>query len=179
MSLIKSYGRKHRSVKKTFLIIGEGLGEVVFLKHLKSLYSLDNNTDVRIRKGKGGSAESVVIDACLYRGDFFKRSVVIDNDRGEEMMKKAREEAEKRGINVIENLPCLEALLLSILENAKQFDKETTKWCKKEFHSKYLDEKTRRDPEKFAAKFPKSLLDKQQLKIPMLKTLILLVQGAK
>lgn len=177
MSRTNPYKKKKRSAKKTILIFGEGLGEEIFLKHLRSLYSQDSGAHAKIQKGRGGAAERVVADSHKTPGDFDKRFVVIDNDKTKEEMDRARQEAKKRSIELIENTPCLEFLLLLILENGQKINERSSSWCKKEFESKYIDKKKRSESREYAKFFPKKLLDDKRREISELDKLISIFEG--
>lgn len=176
MSRTNPYKKKQRSASQTLLMYGEGLGEEVFLKYLRSLYARDSGVAVTIRNGKGGDVISIVVDASNTPGAFDRRVVVIDNDKGEGEMKKAREEAKSRGVELLENSPCLEAMLLSILKEGQSFSNKNSPWCKNEFESSYLDKKKRTEIEEYRKIFPKELLDNQRSKISELETLITLME---
>ena len=93
MSRTNPFKIKRRRANKTLLIFGEGLGEEIFLKHLKSIYACDCNVAITIKKGKGGDVKSIVVDASKIPGAFDRKIVVLDNDKSVEEMKKARQEA--------------------------------------------------------------------------------------
>ncbi len=169
--------KKERIAKKTLLIYGEGLCEEVFLKHLQQYYSYKTDTAVRIRKGKGGDIRSLIIDADRVPGDYNQKIVITDNDRDKNEMEAGRKESKKRNIILIEHTPCLEAILLSVLNNGKVFSGKKTDWCKNEFQKKYIEERKRGDLKKYKKVFPKKILDQQESKIPELKRLINLVKG--
>ncbi|MBU0978527.1 MAG: hypothetical protein ABIJ03_01595 [Patescibacteria group bacterium] len=177
MSRTNPYKRKRRSASKFVLIYGEGLDEEVFLKHLKSLYSKNKNIAITIRKGKGGSAFDLVINAYKSYGAFSRKVVVLDNDRGVAEMRKAKTEAKKRRVELYEHIPCLESVLLSILVDGKNFRNKSSKWCKQEFESKHLNRKKRNEFKEYIKLMPKKLLDKQSVKIPELIKLISLMKG--
>lgn len=175
MSRTNPYKKKRRQASKTILIFGEGLGEEIFLKHLKSLYSYNSNVAITIKKGKGGNAQGIVIDADRTPGDFNRKTVILDNDKTKAEMTKARQEAKIRGIELVENTPCLEFLLISILD--KKPSGENSNWCKGKFESQYLGKKKRGEPNEYTKLFPKKLLDAKRLKILELNKLILIVGG--
>jgi hypothetical protein len=156
-------------------VFGEGFGEEMFLKHLKSLYSYKSNVAITVKKGKGGDAQNIVIDADKIPGAFDRKIVILDNDKAKTEMAKARQEAKDRNIELIENTPCLEFLLVSILDKSPNGKKSD--WCKGEFESKYLDRKKRGEPSEYIKLFPKKLLDAQRLKISELDKLILIMEG--
>jgi len=158
---------------------GEGLSEEIFLKYLRGLYARDSGVAVTIRNGKGGNAVNIIIDASNAPGDFNKRVVILDNDKGNNEMQQARQEAKNRCVELIENSPCLEAVLLAVLKDAKNYSDKQSSWCKEEFESKYLDKKKRVELNEYGKVFSKTLLDKQQSKVPGLKRLISIMEGRK
>jgi hypothetical protein len=177
MARTNPYKKKKRFAKKTILIFGEGLGEEIFLKHLRSLYSQDSGTHAKILKGRGGTAERIVIDAYKTPGDFDKKIVVIDSDKSKAEMERARREAKKRNIELIENTPCLEFLLLLILKNGQKIHGRSSSWCKKEFELKYIDKKKRSESREYAKLFQKELLDRKRHEISELNRLISIFEG--
>jgi hypothetical protein len=71
MSRTNPYKKKRRAAKQTLLMYGEGLGEEVFLKHLKRLYAKDSGVAITIRNGKGGGFKNIVMALDNFREDFF------------------------------------------------------------------------------------------------------------
>ncbi len=163
---------KIRHYKKTALVFGEGLKEARFLRYLNRLYTRGNRVTVFVRSGRGGTADQVVIDAGRGLAGHDKRIVVLDNDKPVLEMKKARSEAGRRGIELIENTPCLEAVLLSIL--GVEVKRKGSGWCKKELESNYMVEATE---EMYFRMFPKKLLNKQKEKFLMLSRIISIMEG--
>jgi len=177
MSRTNPLKQKRRLAHRTLLVFGEGLCEEVFIKHLKKLYSYNSNVAITVRRGKGGTPADVVIDSDKIPGDYETRVVVIDNDKNQKEMELARQEAKTRKIILIENTPCIEALLLSVLNNGKDFTRKTSDWCKKEFEKKYIEKKKRSEPEQYERLFIKSLLDSCRSKSSVLDTMIRLMEG--
>ena len=175
MSRTNPYKKKKRQASKTLLVFGEGFNEEMFLKHLRGLYSYKSNVAITVKKGKGGDAQNIVIDADKTLGSYDRRIVVLDNDKSKAEMLKARKEARDRRIELIENTPCLENLLLSILD--KKPSGKTSASCKSEFEGKYLDKKKRGEPNEYVKLFPKKLLEARRLKIIELNKLILIMEG--
>lgn len=167
--------KKHRRASRTLLIFGEGLGEEMFLRHLRRLYSHNTGVAITIRKGRGSNTPGIVVDACRVPGAFDRRIVVLDNDKPEPEMRKAREEAGKRGIELVENTPCLEFLLLSIV-GAKPAGQNSI-WCKKEFESKHISQGKRSEPNEYLRVFPRELLEKQRAEISELDKLVQIMEG--
>lgn len=170
-----SLKKKGRRASKTLLMFGEGLCEEMFLKHLRSVYSYNTGVAITIRRGRGGNAHSIVIDAHRIPGDYDRKIVVLDNDNPELEMNRARAEAKKRDIELFKNTPCLEFVLLSIV-NGKLTGRNSS-WCKSEFESKYMDQKKRGDLNEYAKVFPKELLDAQRANVRELNTLVVIMEG--
>ncbi len=158
-------------------MFGEGLGEELFLKHLRGLYSHDSGVAVTIRNGKGGTATDIVSNANREPGDFDRRIVILDNDKDKQEMQRARTEAGQKGIELIENSPCLEAVLLAILRDGTSFANKASAWCKDEFESHYLDKRKRTEIMEYEKTFPKSLLDQRRKNVSELNQLISLMEG--
>lgn len=176
MSRTNPYKKKRRSASRTLLMYGEGLCEEMFLKHLRSIYSRDSGVAVTIRNGKGGNALNIIINAVNEPGDFDRRIVVLDNDKDEQEMNKARIEAKQKGIEVLENSPCLEATLLAILQPNQTFSNKTSSWCKNEFQSNYMEKKKRTEINEYLKVFSKTTLDSQRINNSELNKLISLME---
>ena len=177
MSRSNPFKKKRRAASKTLLVYGEGLGEEMFLKHLKRLYAYGSNTAVTIRNGRGGDAASIVINADNEPGGFNKKVVVLDNDKRPEEMNRARQEAQTRGIELFENNPCLEAMLLVVLNGGQSYKTKGSGWCKNQFQSQHIGKKKRSDTREYERVFPKSLLDAKRSQVAELDTLISLITG--
>ncbi|MEA1925950.1 MAG: RloB domain-containing protein [Patescibacteria group bacterium] len=176
MSRTNPYKKKKRRARKTLLMFGEGFNEEIFLKHLRKLYSYNSGTATKVKSGKGGDAQSIIIDADKTYGAFDRKIVVLDNDKPKNEMVKARQEAKRRKIELIENTPCLEFLLMSIIIG-KKLNEKNSSWYKSEFESKYLDRKKRREPNEYDKLFPKKLLDSKRPAILELNKLISIMEG--
>ncbi|MFA6486049.1 MAG: RloB domain-containing protein [Candidatus Magasanikbacteria bacterium] len=174
MSRTNPYKLKRRQANKTLLIFGEGLGEEMFLKYLKGLYSQDCNVAITIRKGKGGDAKNIVVDASKILGAFDRKVVILDNDKTLGEMQNARQEAKKRKIELIENTPCLEFLLLSILG---QCPKTNSDDCKREFESKYISKQKRCELGEYQKLFSKDVLENKRGGIATLNKIITIMEG--
>jgi hypothetical protein len=131
---------------------------------------------VRIRRGRGGSADGLVIETANSIGDFTRRIVVLDNDKSEAEMSKAREEAKNRKIELIENTPCLEAVLMSVLEKETPTNKGSW-WYKNEFQSKYIERRKRDDPTEYTKVFSRQILENERARVVELNRLIDLMEG--
>lgn len=177
MSRTNPYKKKRRSASRTLLMYGEGLSEEIFLKYLRGLYSRDSGVAVTIRNGRGGNAVNIIINAVNEPGAFDRRIVILDNDKSEQEMNIARTEALQKGIELLENSPCLEATLLSILRPNQVFSSRTSTWCKSEFESNYIDKKKRIEIEEYNKIFPKNVLDAERGNVPQLNRIIYLMDN--
>lgn len=175
MSRTNPYKKKRRRANKTLLMFGEGFSDGMFLKHLKKLYSFNTGVAITVKKGKGGDAKSIVIDAIKTPGDFDRKIVVLDNDKPKNEMVGARKEAKSKGVELLENTPCLEYLLISIIN--KEPREKNSIWCKSEFESKYLGTNKRGELSEYNRLFPKNLLNSKRSTIPELDKLISLMKG--
>lgn len=175
MSRTNPFKKKRHQADKTLLIFGEGLGEEMFLKHLKKVYCCNTNVAVKIVKGKGGNAQNIVIDAYKTPGDFNRRIVLLDNDKSKSEMAEARKEAKNRNIELIENTPCLEFLLLSIL--GFKSDPTNSSNCKKEFESKFIDKTKRSEPKEYDKIFTKQVLEVKRKSNDTLNKIINIMEG--
>lgn len=174
MSRTNPYKLKRRRANRTLLIFGEGFSEEMFLKYLKSIYSFNQNVAINIKKGKGGTAYNIVLDAEKIPGDFDRKIVVIDNDKSKTEMEKARNLAKEKNIELIENTPCLESLFITILD--KKYN-QNSNWFKHKFESEYLNKKKRDEMDVYNKLFPKKILDRKRVEIPELKKLISIMEG--
>jgi|SRR3989339_304611 len=178
MSRTNPYKKKRRSASRTLLMYGEGLGEEIFLKYLRGLYSRNSGVAVTIRNGKGGTAINIITNAVNEPGAFDRRVVILDNDKSEQEMSQARTTARQRGVELLENSPCLEATLLAILRPGQSFSGRTSAWCKNEFESNYFDKKKRTELDGYDKIFPKTTFDTQRSNLPELEMLISMMEGS-
>ena len=99
------------------LIYCEGLHDQTFVKHLHSLYgSASPQHYFDIQAGKGGSPKSLVVKANNKPGGYQFRFVVCDGDRSQKELNDASTWAARHNLSLVVLEPCLEAIMLSILE---------------------------------------------------------------
>lgn len=150
-------------------------GRDVFEAFKRSL-CYNSGIAITIKKGKGGTPEGIVKSAINYSGAFDRKIVVVDNDKSKIEMQKARKKAKEYNIELIENTPCLEAMLLSILES-KNFHSKSSAWCKREFEKKYIEKKQRSELHRYGELFPKATLEKSRREVVILNQLISPMEG--
>jgi hypothetical protein len=141
------------------------------------LYCYDTNVAVTIKKGRGGDAKNIVLDAYKVPGEFNRKVVILDNDKPKNETKKARQLARDKEIELLENTPCLEHLLLLILDS-KEIS-ANSKRCKKIFEEKYIEKTQRKEMYEYDKYFSKKLLDKKRENIKVLDDIIKIMEGKK
>ena len=153
-----------RQANKTLLIYTEGKHEEVFLIYVtKYLYTIRGcGQQINIVAGTGGSPHTILDKAIQHsykeHGEVYDYTiVVVDRDMigGEDKFGDLRKKAKENNIILVIFEPCLEALLLSILEDGKDFSEEYTgcRALKEQFHKNYLDEEKRTDSEEYEEYF--------------------------
>lgn len=179
MARSNPYKKKQRSAKRTCLIYGEGQAEEVFLKYLRGLYAKDSGIAITIKRGKGGTADGIVLSAIRHIGAYDQKCVVLDGDKPQTEMERARKLATAHNISLIENIPCLEGLLLAILEPNENFSGKTSAWCKSRFEEKFIEKKQRTELHRYEKLFPKSVLNTARKRVSSLHELVLVLEGGK
>jgi hypothetical protein len=174
MSRTNPYKRKRRQANKTLLVFGEGMNEEIFLKHLRKLYCCNNNIAITVKKGRGGDAENIVLDANKVPGGFNRRVVILDNDKTKNEIIKARKVAKDKKIELIENTPCLEYLFLLILDSRNI--STDSKECKKVFEKEYIEKRQRKEAREYDKYFTKKSLDGKRKNIKILDSIIKIME---
>ncbi|MCK4592029.1 RloB domain-containing protein [Candidatus Parcubacteria bacterium] len=176
MSRTNPYKRKIRYAKKTAFFYCEGRSEKAFLRHIKSIYNRNSGVAVTIDQNGGGNPDDIVgttIKIVSGRSDDYS-CVIFDSDKILETT--IRKDAKSKNILLIENNPCLEAFLMSILED-KNFSFESSSWYKREFEKKYISKSKRGDKRSYEKIFPKKLLNKKRKEIGILDKIIGIMEG--
>jgi hypothetical protein len=165
-----------RVVRETVLVFCEGEREQVFVRHLRHLYCCGRigttSPSVTVRKGRGGSADGLVNDATRAPGAYKRRLVKLDADRPPEELERAQGLANTANIMLCISEPCLEALLMKILEPDTYFSGWTTKRFKRTFERKYIPEAKRSIPLCYRPLFTKEILEEARQRIPELDSLL-------
>ena len=155
--------------KNTVFAFGEGESELVFLKYLKSVYSCEK-TSVTVRHAGGKDVAYILEKAIRVRGggSFNHSFILLDTDRGL---------PEELRMELIGSTPCLEGMLLSILEPQSNHVTRSSGDCKKYFIKNYIGADriiTSKDCEKY---FSKTILDKAKISNPTLKRIVDIMEG--
>lgn len=164
---------KTRSVRRTALVYCEGAHDLAFIRHLINMYTAVGKTSIRIRakQGNGGAPDVLVIEANNVLGGFDRRAVKLDRDRTHDEIKKAERIAKKLNIELIWSVPCIEALLLAILEN-KDFSGYISKRCKQRFERQYVASDKRTDSRAYEGQFPLEIIENARKRLPELDAVI-------
>lgn len=127
--------RKIRVVRKTILVVGEGLAEVALAQQLKATYTRDGNgcaMTIRNARGKGGRHVIDYAARQMRASEFTTVCAVLDTDTDWDQEVEAI--ARRSGIEVVANDPCLEAMLLRVHGVAAG---RTTADCKRLFKDRF------------------------------------------
>ncbi len=178
MPISKYSSGKKKFTRKTRLIFTEGLHEEMFLKLLQFHYG-HKKVSIKIKKGRGGSPEQLVIESSRLFGEFNERVVVFDIDKTKTEIDAATKKAKELSIVLVKNFPCLDSVLLAILDSARDYSNKKSEWCKKEFQDKYIPKGDRDDLRKYKKVFPINLLDKRRKNYAPLDIMINLIESKK
>ncbi len=108
--------KARKPVLHTVLIVGEGLTEEAFLGHLKSLYITRGcGVGLKIRNAHGKGPEHVVDFTIRQCNNIAYDRVVALLDTDDPWSDKVVKRARQKKIELIGSTPCIEGLLLRIL----------------------------------------------------------------
>ena len=163
--------RVARRIKKTRLVFCEGAEDKAFFDCIKALYLRDGYS-IDIKRGAGGYQVHLVEEA-IRRGDIYGgKYIAIDGDRDATEMKEAQQLAVRHNLVMLRTAPCLERLLINILEPAKRTASWSSSKCKKYFESRYISAGKRTNMRTYAAIFTKDILDEARIRLPELDEII-------
>ena len=171
---MSSNSPNRRAVLRTVLIVGEGACEVAFLNHLKTLFVKRGcGVSVKISNANGkGSAH--VVDFAIRQSQNTAYDVVaalLDTD--DVWTDALKNDAEENEIKLVPSSPCLEGLLLEILD---EFKMDSSQYLKAKMHSKLSGKET--EATSYATLFTVELLEKRKTKVASLNALMQLMQGS-
>jgi hypothetical protein len=165
--------KKKRPLKETLIIVGEGPTEVAFIKHLRSLYGT-GNLQVTAKSAGGKGPSNVIGDAIgtFENSGADRVAALLDTDLAWPQAKiKA---AQQKKITLIGATPCIEGLLLEIL-NQPMPRPCNNFTCKKAMHPQLKGRET--DKNSYQQLFTKHLLDEAKSRVNVLNNLIKLIIG--
>jgi hypothetical protein len=162
-----------RRAKRTVLIIGEGFSEVAFLDHLKSLYvARGSGVAVKVGNARGKGPEHVLESAIRQSNSIAYDVVAALLDTDIPWTDALRSKARKSAIQLLPSTPCLEGLLLQILDKSAAGASEA---LKRRLHPLLSGSPT--DKTSYQQRYPKALLDERRANIETLDALIGLMQN--
>jgi len=162
-----------RRTQPTLLLVGEGDCEVAFLTHLKALYAPRGcglRTTLMNAHGKGpGHVVDYAVRQCL-NADYDLRGAVLDTDLP--WPPKLAKRARAHRIVLIRSEPCLEGLLLRILNLPVPEDSDD---CKRALQGRLPGKPT--EPSSYAQLFDRGLLEDRRNSVKSLTWLLDLLSG--
>lgn len=160
-----------RIVRRTLLVVGEGYAEVAFLKHIRNLYSNEQNaSSMMIANARGAGAQHVVPYAVKAARFCAHDQVAVLLNAPVDWNERVAALARTKKISVLVALPCLESPLLHVHGGRSEQPMEN---CKKDFQERFGGEI---DGELLLEKFfRKEVLDEARGRVPMLDQLLTLL----
>ncbi|MCB4756522.1 MAG: RloB domain-containing protein [Elusimicrobia bacterium] len=173
--------RLERKTKKTVLIVGEGETERAFLQHLKeSFIQRESDVHVKVECGSGGDPKSVIQKAVRLKSSrsYDECYVLIDSDRPVVLDARLKQKmGRKPGIKILEATPCLEGLLLAIVEHQNFLQKgASSDTCKQVFETNYISSGNKTDKRAYAPKFSRDLIEKRRSALSQLDAILKALQ---
>lgn len=165
--------RQIRLQRRTLLIVGEGDCEVAFLRYLRGIYCSQNaSVNVTIRNAQGGGPDSVVnhLVRQLRLAKFDRQIALLDTDIAWSMS--LQKIAKQNKIEMIGSKPCLEGLLLSVLD---QPIPASSGVCKKNLQR--LTKADMTESRHYAPYFPKETFEQARLFLAELDILLRYFEG--
>ncbi len=165
--------RRPRQPNKTVLAVGEGETDKAFLKYLKARYiKREDGIFVKIECAHGGGPECVIIHSIKLNPQNYDRAfALLDKDKPcrDPYLKKAN----AKKLDLVWSDPCIEGLLLKILEPGFNPSIRKTVECKRLFEDNYLDANEKLLPDKYERYFPLALLEDRRRQIPELAKILM------
>lgn len=160
-----------RKTKKTRLVFCEGAHDKTFLSCLKTCFKSDR-VNVDIKRGTGGDQRHLVEEAYKKGQPYDQTYVKLDGDRPKVEMAAAEELSVVLGVGVLRSAPCIERLLIAILEPGKRIASWGPKKLKRYFQDTYIPEAKRTDVRAYESLFTKAVLNEAKERLPELRELV-------
>jgi len=170
MSRTNPWKQKPRHTRHTTLIVVEGDTELVLVNYLKALCGRNCGTKVTPENAHGGSGDVVLKLAIKLCKAYDARACLYDTDRAPETKKYIRK-AKQLGIQEIKSTPCIEALLLEILEEKVP---ASTEECKRAVQ-RIAGDDSLTEIATFEKYFPQDLIQRRKLEVSQLGALMGLI----
>lgn len=171
MSRSNPWKQKTRQTRHTTLIVVEGDTELALVKHLRALCGRNCGTRVTIENAHGGGGDSVLKKAIQLGKDFDACACLYDMDRAPSQ-KGLMCKADRMGITEIQSTPCIEALLLEVLN---QPIPEDTELCKRAMQ-RIIGTAPLTSVDTFEQHFELDLLERQRDSITSLDQLLRMIK---
>jgi len=168
-----------RQVRPTALIYCEGAHDITFVRHVLNLYRLRSAMGASItpRQGRGGSPDGLVRTAIGISQGYDRKMVKLDHDRDAAEIEEAIRLAANDNVILNFSYPCLDALLLSILDPGTNHSNWSSSRCKSRFESEYIPERRRTFIQPYGSLFTLEVLEEARIRIPELDDLLKFVEA--
>lgn len=156
-----------RQLRRTALLVGEGLAEEVFLRHLKAIYVERGVKTVTVKNAKGKGGKQVLDYTIAQRkvADYDQEAALLDTDTNWADVQRVH--ARRNRVIIFEAAPCLEALLLRV---AGQQPPGRTAECKQIFEQRFGS--AAHEERVYERHFPREVLEAARARVPVLQQLI-------
>lgn len=164
---------QRRQTKKTRFVYCKGAHDKAFLDCLKSVYASDTY-NVDIKRGAGGDQVHLAVEAIKKGRAYDEKYLKIDGDRPVDEMNEAEKIANDKDnkLTVIKTIPCLERLLINILEPSKSVTSWSSTRLKSYFERNYIPVNKRVDVREYKKIFTKTILDDARARLSELDVLV-------
>lgn len=160
-------------LKRTVLLVGEGLMDWAFLRHVVGCFvHRDSLVAAKVDHAHGGDPTEVIKRArILVKQRSYDRCIVLmDTDRP--WPPSLPSNIGRTPVTFLGAQPAIEGLLLQILEHPGITLTTTTAECKRVLYRDYVDEKRRTNPIAYEKLFTRDLLINRQSSCPTLDTIL-------
>lgn len=162
--------QKPRHTRHTTLIVVEGDTELALVNYLKVLCGRNCGTKVTPENAHGGSGDVVLKLAIKLCRAYDAKACLYDTDRAPTFKKDIRK-AKQLGIQEIQSIPCIEALLLEILGEKVP---ASTKDCKRAMQ-RIVGGDSLKEVATFEKYFPQDLIERRRSEVSQLGALMGLI----
>ncbi len=160
--------REWRAARHTVLLVGEGKTECAFLCHVKSLYvGRGCGVSAKIRNAHGKGPAHVVDYAIKQCRNAAYNRVIALLDTDLEISAAIQKRAQSKKIRIIGSTPCIEGLLLKILDEPVP---STCAECKSRVNNLLPTTLTTQD--NYKTNFPKDVLEIRRHNVLELEALL-------
>jgi hypothetical protein len=113
----------------------------------------------------------LMIEAINTPGAFDRKLVKADKDRDPAEIGRAESLATEHSIVIVWSVPCLEAMLLSVIDG-KDYSSHSSKICKKAFEEAHIRSNKRTDSQAYEKIYTSEVLEAARQRLPELDQLI-------